>query len=152
MEIISPDNLNTSAECAEAFCSMTARTLTFLARKVTDTNALVIIDELRRKFIIVRDTVLTREEIIKRAGAVLFKWRDHIQDYDEDFFLKTDIGNLINDALEQCDSKSSINITDESRSVLGKSLDASVRNAIFNALNAMIIMYARFIKYKSHAM
>jgi hypothetical protein len=136
--------LTTRDECARAFCSLVARLITHLIKHITDHDCLDILDEIQGKYRLARDTAFTNEQIIERMGHTLLKWSLPIKNHDERFFLQSSLDSLISDAVTKESEPPSVAINDKNRELLARALTPNLRTILFDVLNVMIIIYAKY--------
>lgn len=144
IEFVDPSRATTREGAARMFGTTILRVMTYLCdfadRKQMQSIAQYI-KNLRQKFRLVYDSVLSPNQIIEKVGPVLFAWRKPIGKYDEKFFLETDLGTLFSTAGA---SEASDIMTPALRTQLAQALDEDSRNIIFDSLNTLIHIYCRY--------
>lgn len=138
MEFYDPNKATNSTICAQYFCSTVHRAITFIIKNIRNEKCVLLLDELRSKFILARDTILTLEQITENVGAQLFRWRAQIEARDDTFFERTSIAELVG-----TDSASRY-VRDEDRMLLYRATTPETRAVLFDALNLLLILYARY--------
>lgn len=147
MEFCDPERATTPDLCARYFCTMILRTLTFAVKNVTDDQCVSVLDEIRAKYRTASDTIMTFEQITEQVGSVIIKWAPQINNYDEDFFLVTDLQSLVgNDANARQNP-----VTDSDRKRFYRMTTKRTRTVILDALNLMLILYARYRSFQIQA-
>lgn len=144
MDFCDLDKATTPESCARFFCTMILRTLTYAIKNVTDEQCVSVLDDIRAKYRAASDTLMTYEQLIERVGAVLIRWAHQINDYDEDFFLHTDLRSLVGDA-----NAAENPVKDEDRVRFYRATTKQMRTVILDALNLMLILYARYRVFMS---
>lgn len=144
MEYPNSDDAKTPDQCAEMFCRMIRRLLTFVTKQVVDDECLAVLEGISSKFRLACDTLLTQEEILEKVGVVIYKWGTPIRNYDDKFFMQTDLMSLFNDANIDTQTPSSIPASDSLRERFARALNQRSRTTILDALNLMLILYARY--------
>lgn len=139
------ETANTPEKCARFFSVQIKKIFTYLAKNITNRPGLQKVCELREKFNMACETVYTYEQIIEMTGPTLMKWMDKIETYDEKFFMQTNITTLLTDAVGNDISKAKENVNDEARAIFDKSLTRNMRITIFDALNILLRLYARYV-------
>lgn len=137
MNFGNPDDAKNAQECAKMFCSTVTRVLTYATKQITDSECADILEEIKMKFISARDAVCTPEYLTEKIGATIIKWRTKIMEYDTDFFMTMNIANLFG-------GENAPELNDVTRSKFYKSTTSEMRTIVFDALNLMLILYAKF--------
>ena len=147
MDFCDPETAITQEQCAKMFCSTIQRLLAFAIRNVSDDNCANMIDEVRSKYRMA-EGFLTREQLTEKIGVVLLGWSQQICEYDVDFFIHTDLASLIGD-VDADANVDEVPISDKIRSTFYHSTTEQIRTVIMDALNLMLILYARYRSIES---
>jgi hypothetical protein len=131
-------------KCARFFNVQIKKLFMYLAKNIVDRECLLKVCELKDKFNIACDTIYTYEQIVEKIGPVLQKWIEKIIKYDYEFFKQTNITILLTDACGKNISAAEKNINDETRVIFDRSLTQNMRIVIFDALNILLRLYARY--------
>jgi len=138
MEFIDPHSGKDSGECAEFFCKMTLRMLTYAIGKVSNGACVQALDEIRGIYRKALGTAYTHEQMTEKIGAFLWKFNDPISRYDDNFFKTFDFMSMFA-------SGAPVEKYVGMRSSFYDGTTAAARGVVFDALNIMLILYAHYL-------
>ena len=144
MEFHDPDKAKTRDDCAMMFCSTIHRALSFLVKNVADDVVSNKLAELRNKYRTAYGTIISGEQIIAGVGPVIIQWRRQIEAYDDQFFFDADIMSIIGNIGAHGAAMDPTEY-DDWRARFAQHTSKSTRETVLDALNLMIILYAKFV-------
>lgn len=139
MEFGNPEQAKTPGQCARMFCATVQRVLTYAIKNVANEECSLILDDIRAKYRTANGTLFTEEQLTEKIGAILIKMEAPIQAYDENFFLRVSIQDLVNP-----EDRNKNPVTDSHRKQFYQATTPRTRTTILDALNLMLILYARY--------
>lgn len=146
MEFVDPNQAQTKNDIAQLFSATIYRLLTYLIKYIPDASCAEFAKDMRNKYTFARDTLLSYEEITESVGAVIATWRTQIIAYDSEFFERTDITQLFpaNVVKHLRTNQSGVDFN-EMRAKFYRVLDENMRVTVLNALNLLLVLYARYV-------
>ncbi len=142
MEFIDPDTTRSAEQSTKGFCSMLMRLLTYMSKTVSSRDCVLALDEIRSKYRTALGTVYTYEDMTERVGVFLMKFETAIQAYDDNFLRSFDFAGIFGEKSEQY-------VALRSSFFGGTTLET--RTVMFDALNNLLLLYARYCVYARRA-
>jgi hypothetical protein len=144
MEFPNLEQIRTRDDCAKYFTLIISQMLVYITKSVSDTKCYDMFDELRTKFLKVRDVFITNEAILENTGPILLQWEKQIVSRNDEFFHRADINCLL-DPQHFSKVQSVVKLDDSLRDRFYAGTTDKVRKKILEALNYLIIIYAKFV-------
>lgn len=133
-----PESAHTRNDCARLFCGEIRMLFAYASKSMRGGHCLRLVEEYRSKFRTAVPTIVSEEDVLIRASAVLAKYIDPIRGYDDKFFSSMNIVELFET------SSQDIPISDSDRDEFYSSTTPLMRTNVMDSLNILLVLCAKY--------